>query len=271
MNLTELFRRLGLNTPRWQWRATRWERAMHRFLRGELPASGIRVSRALIGANIVFFVLMLLQGLLAGLGLRPLFSPDGYLLIHMGAQYWPLVLAENEWWRCLSYAFVHGGVLHLAFNMVVLYQVGPLVESEIGPMRFLTLYTLAALTGSLADYFWHPMAPVVGSSSALFGLIGFAVIHYHRLGDNLSLQRRNFMLQWAVFAFVFGLLVGADNAGHLGGAAGGVLFGLLLPKSWQLRKATDKVFRLLGGLSLLLLAGSLLLTAASWFIDRGAA
>jgi len=269
MNLTEIFRALGLNTPRWQWRAMRWERALRNLKRGELPTTSIQVSRTLILANLVFFVLMIAQGMLAGQGLRPLLSPDGYLLIHAGAQYWPLVLSEGEWWRCISYAFTHAGLIHLAFNMVVLYQVGPLVESELGPGRFLTLYTLCALTGSWADYLWHPMVPVVGASSAIFGLIGFAAIHYHRLGDPGSIQRRNFMLQWAVFAFIFGLLVGADNAGHAGGVIGGVIFGLLLPMSWQLRRATNKLFQVLGGVSLLVLVGSQLMLILSWFQSRG--
>jgi rhomboid protease GluP len=269
MDLTEIFRALGLNTPRWQWRAMRWERALRQLKRGELPTTSIQVSRTLIIANVTFFVLMLLQGLLAGQGLNPLFSPDGYLLIHSGAQYWPLVLGEGEWWRCLSYAFTHGGVIHLAFNMVVLYQVGPLVESETGPARFLILYTLAALTGTYADYLWHPMVPVVGASSAIFGLIGFAAIHFHRLGDPMSLQRRNFMLQWALFAFIFGIIVGADNAGHAGGAIGGLLFGLVLPMTWQLRRATDKLFQVLGAISLVLLAGSQIMMVIYWFIPRG--
>ncbi|GAB4172410.1 MAG: hypothetical protein Tsb0017_22800 [Geothermobacteraceae bacterium] len=270
MNLTDLFRRLGLSSPRWQWRAMRWERAIRRLSRGQLPTdSSIRVSPWLIRVNIGFFVLMLLWSLLSGQGLRALFSPDGYLLLHMGAQYWPLVLQEHEWWRCFSYAFVHGGIIHLAFNMVVLYQVGPLIESEIGPLRFLTLYALAALTGSIGDLLWHPGVPVVGASSAIFGLIGFAVIHYHRLGDAHSLTRRNFMLQWAAFAFVFGLLVGADNAGHAGGIVGGVLFGLLLPMRWQLRRATDGLFRVTGLASLLLLIASLLLVVISWFVRGG--
>lgn len=269
MDLTEIFRALGLTSPRWQWRAMRWERALRQLRRGELPSTSLQVSRTLIIANLVFFVLMIAQGLFAGQGLTPLLSPDGYLLIHAGGQYWPLVLGEGEWWRCISYAFTHGGLIHLGFNMVVLYQVGPLVESELGPARFLTLYTLCALTGSYADYLWHPLVPVVGASSAIFGLIGFAAVHYHRLGDPGSIQRRNFMLQWAVFAFIFGLLVGADNAGHAGGVIGGIIFGLLLPMSWQLRRATNKLFQVMGGVSLLLLVGSQLLLVLSWFQSKG--
>lgn len=258
MDLNSLFRRLGLTSPRWQWRAMRWERALSRLLRGQLPAGRFWVSHALIIACLVTFTMMALHGILAGVGFRSLFNPPTQLLLVWGGQFWAATLDHGQLWRCLTYAFAHGGLIHLAFNMVVLYQVGPLIEQEIGPARFLTLYTLCALTGSVADYLWHPLVPVVGASSAIFGLIGFAVVHYHRQGDAGSLQRRNFMLQWAAFAFVFGLLVGADNAGHLGGLLGGGAFGLALPVRGMFRPGLNRLFQLLGGISLLAIVASLL-------------
>ncbi len=172
---------------------------------------------------------------------------------------------EGQWWRCLTYAFTHGGIIHLAFNMVVLYQVGPLVEFEIGKARFLFLYVFTALTATVAGWFWHPLVPVVGASGALFGLIGFAAAFYHRMGDPVAIHRRNFMLQWAAYAFIFGLLVGADNAGHLGGAVGGIILGLILPIRGALLRRTDPLFNLLGLLSTGAVAASLVMLVASWF------
>lgn len=238
---------LGLNTPRWHWRRMRWERALRTFFRAPLHAGGFSVSRAILVANLTLFTLVTAKGLTSGLGFfGTLLNPDPYLLLFGGAQYWPLVLIEGEWWRCLTYAFAHGGVIHIAFNMMVLNQIGPMVEFEIGRTRFIVLYVLTALLATFAGYFWHPLAPVVGASGALFGLIGFAVAWYHRLGDFQSLEIRNFMLRWAAFSFAFGLLVGADNAAHLGGAIGGATFGYLLPQRQQRR--FDRLFNVLAAI-----------------------
>lgn len=264
MNTTPFVDRLG--SSRWQWRVQRWQRSARRFfddIRNPGRSSGV-LTKSLIFLNLIFFTLMVLWGTAAGLGMRPLLNPDPYLLIHAGAQYWPLVLAEGEWWRCITYAFAHGGLIHLAFNMVVLYQVGPLLEFELGAGRFLFLYTLTALTATIAGYFWHPATPVVGASGSLFGLIGFSVVYFHRMGP-AGVQIRNFMFQWALFAFIFGLLVGADNAGHLGGALGGGALGFGLPLSVRTRQAFNPIFNVLGGLSLAVIVISLSMLVLSWF------
>ncbi len=257
--------KLGLRGPRWHWRLMRWERAWRDMLRGGQAGSGTPATRAILVINLVAFALMILQAIMAGRGFQPLFSPDGYLLVHAGAQYWPLVLAEGEWWRCITYAYTHGGLIHLAFNMLVLYQVGPAIEGEIGTLRFATLYTLTALTATVAGYFWHPAAPVVGASGSIFGLIGFAVLYYHRIGGPAAHHLRNFMFRWAVFAFVFGLVVGADNAGHLGGALGGAALGAVLPLGIRGRQTLRPFFNLLGWLSIAVTVISLGLLVLSWF------
>jgi len=254
-------------STRWQWRLRRWQRNLQGLFRGDFRQDGISVTGILIFVNLLLFTLMVVQGVMAGLGAGTLLNPDTYLLIHMGAQYWPIVLMEGEWWRCLTYAFTHGGLIHLGFNMVVLYQVGPLLESEIGKARFTFLYIVTALTATGVGFAWQLLAwkafaPVVGASGSLFGLIGFAVVHYHRLGPG-GTQIRNFMFQWALFAFVFGLLVGADNAGHLGGALGGALLGLLIPVGWRRRPLLDRLFNLLAllcGAAVLYSLGMLTLT-----------
>lgn len=251
----------------WHWRRQRWERTVRSTLHGlRHPGQGSPlVTKTLIILNLASFSLMVLWGAAAGQGMRPFLNPDPYLLIHAGAQVWSLVLAQGEWWRCITYAFAHGGAVHLAFNMVVLYQIGPLVEAEIGASRYIFLYVLTALTGTLAGLFWHPGVPVVGASGALFGLIGFSASYYHRIGGPEAIRRRNFMLQWALFAFIFGLLVGADNAGHLGGALGGLVLGLILPVRGSSVRRTDPLFHVLGGASALLIAVSLGFMVVSWF------
>ncbi len=260
--------KLGLRGPRWHWRLMRWERTWRDLLRGGHANDAAPLTWAILAINLGAFTLMILQGVLAGQGLRPLLNPDGYLLIHAGAQYWPLVLAEGEWWRCLTYAYTHGGLIHLGFNMMVLYQVGPAIETEIGSLRFVTLYTLTALTATVAGYYWHPVAPVVGASGSLFGLIGFAISYYHRVGGPAAHHLRNHMLRWGAFALIFGLLVGADNAGHLGGALGGAILGMVLPLGFRGRMALKSLFNSLGGLSIAATVISLVMLVLSWVGGR---
>jgi rhomboid protease GluP len=242
----------------------RWERAWRDLLRGGQVGGGTPATWVILAVNLVAFSLMIIHGAIAGRGFQAFFSPDGYLLLHAGGQYWPLVLTEGEWWRCLTYAYTHGGVIHLLFNMMVLYQVGPAIETEIGTLRFVTLYTVTALTATLAGLAWHPIVPVVGASGSLFGLIGFAIVYYHRIGGPSAHNLRNFMLRWAAFAFVFGLVVGADNAGHLGGALGGAALGAVLPLGIRGRMTLRPLFNVLGGLCIAATVASFGLLVLSW-------
>jgi len=254
LNWKKFFDALGMNGTRWQWKIMNWERKLKQLRRGDFSGIGIEANRIILYLNLVLFSLMVIHGVLAGIGFGSLFSPPTPLLLAWGGQFWPAVLEHGQWWRCLTYAYTHGGLIHLGFNMVVLYQVGPLVERELGPGRFMVLYTFTALTATLAGLLWHANAPVVGASGSLFGLIGFSIVYFHRLGPP-GYQLRNFMLQWALFAFVFGLLVGADNAGHFGGAVGGALLSLLLPPQGLFRPHLNRLWNALG----LLCAGATLL------------
>ncbi len=256
-----------MNGTRWQWRIIRWERNLRALFRqGTLPGGDqISATYIIILINLLWFSLMIVKGAIAGFGLRPLLAPNVNLLLHFGAQLWePLITVYDQWWRCITYAYTHSGIIHIGFNMVVLYQVGPLIEREIGTHRFITLYTLTALTATILGYFWHPSIPVVGASGSVFGLIGFAVAYYHRMGP-AGEHIRNFMFRWAVFAFVFGLLIGADNAGHLGGALGGAAFGMVLPVSAVGRRASAKLFQILAISCAVVTVGSLGWQVASWF------
>jgi rhomboid protease GluP len=267
VNWKPFFDRLGMDGTRWQWRMTRWERNLRNLTRhGTLPdGSSLNATYIILLLNLLWFALMIVKGAAAGHGLKTLMRPDGNLLLDFGGQVWnPHVTVYGEWWRCLTYAYTHAGLIHIGFNMVVLYQVGPLIEKEIGTPRFVTLYTLTALTATLLGLFWHPAVLVVGASGSVFGLIGFAVAYYHRMG-RAGEALRNFMLRWAIFAFVFGWIVGADNAGHLGGALGGAAFGLLLPLSVRGQRASAILFIVLASGSAAATVVSLGWQIGTWF------
>ena len=227
---------------------------------------GRSVVQILIYTNLALFTLMVLHGTVLGLGMQVMFRPPTNLLVYWGGQYWPLALEGGQWWRCITYAFTHGGLIHLGFNMIVLYQVGPLLESEIGWSRFLSVYTITALVATFAGLFWHPTVVTVGASGAIFGLIGFSVSYYHRIGGQIGLQRRNFMFQWAVLAFIFGIFIGADNAAHLGGLLSGAAIGWWMPVSIRGMRQTERLFKVGGMMFTVAIIVSILFIPLSWFV-----
>lgn len=232
------------------------------FMMNSLKGSSL--VQILIYVNLILFTLMVLHGTLQGLGMNAILNPPPALLAHWGGQYWPWVVKHGEWWRCITYAFTHGGLIHIGFNMVVLYQVGPLLETEIGWRRLLVVYLATAIMATVAGYFWHPATVVIGASGAIFGLIGFSVSFYHRVGGGIGIQRRNFMFQWAVMAFVFGFIVGADNAAHLGGAVSGALLGWFIPIGVRAQRKTETLFKIFAYIGVLATIVSIIFIPISW-------
>ena len=132
-----------------------------------------------------------------------------------------LVAVNDEYYRMITAAFLHGSVLHLAFNMFALYSIGSQLEAALGSARFLPLYALSALGGSaLSHWIGKPYTFSVGASGAVFGILGA----YYVVARNRGLDTRQIG-----GLIVINLLLGAvvpniDNAGHVGGLlTGGVL------------------------------------------------
>ncbi len=267
MDWKRFFDNLGMNGTRWQWRIIRWQKEWQQVKQGNgLSGSTLSLSKILLILNLVLFTVMVLRGAGAGFGMSTLLHPNTELLVVSGGQWWPLVVQHDQWWRCISYAFTHAGLIHLGFNMVVLYQVGPQLEREIGPAGFITLYVITALAATFLGYIWHPMIVVVGASGALFGMIGFSISYFHRIGGYQAIAQRDFMLRWAFFSFIFGFFVGADNAAHLGGAISGAMFGFIFPIALRSRRTLAPAINLMALLSILAIVASLALLVMSWFV-----
>jgi rhomboid protease GluP len=96
-------------------------------------------------------------------------------------------------------------------------------------------------------------------------MIGFSITYFHRIGGHHALAQRDFMIRWAVFAFIFGFMVGADNAAHLGGAVSGAVFGLVFPIALRTKQALAPVTNTLAIASLLATVASLAFLVLSWF------
>jgi membrane associated rhomboid family serine protease len=171
------------------------------------------VTYSIIGITVAVFLLQLVPGL--GITDR---------LLYAGAYSYP---GSFEPWRLLTSVFVHstGFFFHVLLNMYTLWIFGQILESMLGRGRFLALYLLSGLAGSLGVLFLaHPLVPVVGASGAIFGLMGAFLVIQRRLGGN-STQ----LLILVGINLVIGFLPGTNIAwqAHVGGLIGGALIGLI--------------------------------------------
>jgi rhomboid protease GluP len=187
-----------------------------------------------------------------------LLSPRPDMLIRAGALYTPLV-AAGQWWRLLTCVFVHIGIIHILFNVYAFLSVSSFLEAEIGTARFLSLFLLAGLGGSATSYLLHPGVVSAGASGAIFGLIGFGIAYFGREGSARGRDVRSFMIRWAVYAFIFGLLFGADNLAHAGGFAAGLVLGLVMETREDVRRRRDPFWKGLAALLVLALIASFVL------------
>ncbi len=209
---------------------------------------------AVMGAN---FILQVVSS-----GGAALLSPGLDTLVRAGALDSRLV-ASGEWWRLLTCVFVHIGVIHFLFNIYAFLSVSSFLESEIGSARYLTLFLFSGVFGSAASYLLHARVVSAGASGAIFGLIGFAIPYFRRLGSDRGRDIRSFMVRWALYAFFFGLLVGADNYAHAGGFASGFVLGSLMETREDMKRQRNPLWNVVAGCMTLALISSFVLLLRS--------
>ncbi len=186
------------------------------------------VTWAIVGINVVVFLLdaALTTGgsgfsLTGGSG--PL-SEAGYV--------YGTAVADGEWWRLITGAFLHLGILHIAFNMYALWLFGPIMEQMYGHVEFAVIYLLCALGGNVLTILLAPDVPALGASGAIFGLFGLAFIVSRRRHLLLGPQARAVLSRVGTL-LVLNLIITftipfISWTGHVGGLVVGGVIGLLL-------------------------------------------
>lgn len=188
------------------------------------------ITSALIAVNVVVFVIDMFTGTVNGLG-------D---LGEKGALFGPLV-GDGEWWRPITAGFIHSGLIHIGFNMVLLYQLGRLLEPALGSVRFVALYFMSLLGGSFLVLVISWDQPTVGASGAVFGLMGAAVLAFRSRGiDPFSTGIPQLLGLNLLITFVGARYISVG--GHVGGLIAGLVGGWLL---FELER-TGKTGKLLG-------------------------
>lgn len=150
-------------------------------------------------------------------------------------------IAEGEWYRLVTALFLHYGVVHLLLNMWALWVLGRALEATLGPLRFLALYLIAGVGGSVAAYlFSAPNVATAGASSSIFGLFAGLFVIMRRLGRDTSS-----VVPILVINLIFTFAVpGLSIAGHLGGLVVGAAMALVLAYAPRMRRSA---FQLAGG------------------------
>lgn len=181
------------------------------------------VTTTLVAMNVAIYVV---SSLGAGLT-EPSFRVQlDYALIGRGLSSEGLLgVAEGEWYRLVSGGFLHGGLVHLGFNMFVLWVLGKQLEPALGRVGFAAVYFASMLAGSFGVMLLDPGALTVGASGAVFGLFGYAVVAQFVRGIN-PLQTGLGAVILLNLAFTF-LVPGISIGGHVGGLVGGLVAGAL--------------------------------------------
>jgi len=229
----------GIARPGSWWKNNAWTRF---FL------SADQLVKAIVFLNLGMYVISLLfYPWSSGFSLNPLslFSPSNKSLLVLGATGTIPIDRFHRWWSLVTANYLHGGILHILFNMIALRQIAPLVIREYGAHRMVILYTLSGVIGFWISYL-AGVAFTIGASAAVCGLIGASLYYGKSRGGIYGQAIYKQIGAWALGLFFFGLLVpGVNNWGHGGGIVAGVILGFLL--GYEDRRRERLFHRILAG------------------------
>jgi len=198
-----------------------------RIKAASLTDSGNFFSLVLLTINIVLFVVMsIVEVRNGGSGESFIKSASGGVLRDFGALV-PSMVRAGQWWRLVTFNFLHIGLMHLMFNSLALFTIGPRVEDIFGPQKFVFSYVGTGTASAFVSYLVLPNDSA-GASGAIFGLIGLMAVCGYRLGGSFGRDLMRQMLVWGAIGIMLGFFMGANNAAHVGGFVAGAALGFVL-------------------------------------------
>jgi membrane associated rhomboid family serine protease len=160
----------------------------------------------------------------------------GTLLVKSFALFAPLV-TSGEWWRLISAGFLHGSIIHLLFNVYILWVIGSQLESIVGNIKFIIIYFVSLLGGSVASYLFSPFGSYsIGASGAIFGLMGSMLV----VGRKRNLDISQITTLVAINIVIGFVLSGIDWRAHLGGLATGAFITWVLINATSLKEKNQR-------------------------------
>lgn len=180
------------------------------------------VTNVLIGINIGVYIL---TAILSG----NIINSNLGVLVFLGAKVNSLIL-NGEFYRLITCMFLHGGIMHLAFNMYALYSLGPLVENIYGRKKFIAIYFIAGFLSSIMSLLFS-VEVSIGASGAIFGLLGAALVFGYKNKNSIGKEfMTNIFFVIAINLFMGFSIPNVDNFGHLGGLIGGILSSMIISR-----------------------------------------
>jgi membrane associated rhomboid family serine protease len=222
------------------------------------------VTYILIAVNAVVFLWEVAGGLGLGGGINPYKIPYPYF---HGVLYGPYVHSLHQYYRLVTSGFLHESIIHIGFNMLVLWSVGRFLEPAIGKLYFTVVYFTALLAGSFGALLFTPRAGTLGASGAIFGIMGalMVVARARRIPNWQS-----WLLPTVVLNFAFTLSVpGVSIGGHVGGFIAGLATGWLVAEYGE--KRDRKSIVLVGCLviAILCVVGSIAVAGGNGILPNG--
>jgi len=226
---------------------------------GRFTSRQVDAVKWLIGINIAYYILSLvINPFLHQTLANPLafFSPSQGSLFILGASGSLPIGGYGRWWSLIAASFLHGGILHLLFNMMALWQLGYFVLREYGLSRFIIIYIVAGAGGFFVSFI-AGIYLTIGASASICGLIG-SIIYYGKsrggfYGESIYKQAMGWVIGLAVFGFI---IPGINNWAHGGGLLTGILVSFLV--GYQERNEEGFIHRAIASLCILLTAAALL-------------
>jgi membrane associated rhomboid family serine protease len=209
---------VGIRCPEHSGRPQGVQRVTHGVKRASFEGVGSKVTRALIGINVAVYIAELATGGgVNGVGSR-IYEKGVLIAVARDSSGQLVGVAEGDWWRLITSAFLHYGPFHLLLNMLALYWFGTLLERRIGSGRYLLLYLVSGLAGSAGALVLDPTTPTVGASGAIFGILGAGLVlerqrDYVFGGSALGIIVINLIFTFSISNISIG--------GHIGGLIGG--------------------------------------------------
>ena len=199
-----------------------WSKGLSEFFGGHAPVTSV-----LLIVNVIMFGAELMGTMHAGGlgGLNILWSMDSETLYRLGSSIGYSILIQHQWYRLITAMFLHLGLIHIAFNMMVLLDIGPVVEELYGSPRYLFIYILSGALGFALSMRFNN---AVGASGALMGLIGVLIAVTGKRANLEAKALRSRLISWAISVFAIGFFIHADNIAHFGGLATGFICGKIM-------------------------------------------
>jgi rhomboid protease GluP len=214
-------------------------------------------SIVILSLNCFFFLIELIFSMKFGGGG---FDIPGGILHLLGAKFSPDIFLGHQWWRLITAGFLHGGLLHIAFNSYALFILVTEVEQFYGTARLIVAYVFSTITGFLLSALMSS-ALSTGASAAAFGLIGIMLaLGVRRRNDPLVQLIRQQYMQWIIFSVVLTVFSrGIDIWAHAGGFVGGFLVGVIAGLPGLPGSPSERFWKFAAGAALLITALAFLL------------